>query len=175
MSGVDVVAVALGTAVVKSACKVWLGNDKVIGEASASTVDLIREKFAAHLEQRKFQRFLDNCADIVAARTLKFLDHEFLGLPDNERRAAVIAVHDVIDQAQFSDKTIIHSDIDSLLLERKSADRSRRHEKGFPERRCRRAILAPRWSGAYVVEVVTKFPHSRLMTFTEYIIAKLLY
>lgn len=169
MSGVDVAAVALGTAVVKGACKVWLGNDKVIGEASASMVDLIREKFTGHLEQRKFQRFLDNCADIVAARTLKFLDHEFRGLPDNERRAAVIAVHDVIDQAQFSDKTIIHSDIDSLLLERKI--------RPIAVGVMKRAVLSAgaeglywlllRESCAYVVEVVTTFPSFQTNAFTE--------
>src|SRR5690349_18031489 len=118
MSGIEVAAVTLGTAVVKGACKVWLGNDKIISEASTSAADLIKDKITNHLDQRRFQRFLDNCADIVAARILKFLDYEFRGLPDNERHAAVLAISDAIDRAQPSDKAIIRADIDALLLER---------------------------------------------------------
>ncbi len=162
-------AVALGTAVVKGACKVWLGNDKVLGEASASAVDLIKEKITSHLDQRKFQRFLDNCADIVASRTLKFLDYEFRGLPDNERQAAIIAVHDVIEQAQFSDKTIVHLDIDSLLLERtirpvaagvlKRAALSEGAEGLY--------WLLLRESCAYLMEVVTTFPSFQTNALTE--------
>jgi NACHT domain len=169
MSGVEVAAVALGTAVVKGACKVWLGNDKVIDETAAGMADLVKERITDHLDRRKFGRFLDSCADIVAARTLKFLSYEFRGLPDNERQAAIIAVHDVIDQAQFSDKAIVHADVDPLLLERtmrpvavgvlKRAALSASSEELY------RLLL--RESCAYLVEVVTTFPSFQANALTE--------
>jgi len=80
-----------------------------------------------------------------------------------------MAVRDVLDRAQFSDMSIIHSDIDSLLLERtiQPIARSILKEALLSERSEELYWLLLRESCAYLVEVVTAFPSFQANALTE--------
>ena len=169
MTGLDVAAVTLATAVVKGACNIWFGKDKIGTEVSASLTDLIKGNVTNHLEQRKLHRFFDSCIDIVAERILNLLGQEFRGLPDNELQAAVLAVHHTIEKTRLSDNAIIHADLDPLLLERKM--------RPVASAALKEALLSQNAEGffwlllrescAYLVEVVTTFPSFQATALTE--------
>jgi len=47
------VFLTLGAAVVKSAPKIWLGDNKFAADTSASIVDVLKAKISGDLEQRQ--------------------------------------------------------------------------------------------------------------------------
>lgn len=169
MAGLEVAVISLGSAVVKSACKLWLGDRQYADEATSETVDLFAQRVSSRFDQRKIGRFFDDCADIVARRLAGLLDAEFRGTPDNERTAAVLAVGDTFAVARLTDEALFHADLDARLVERQL-------------RPAVRGILAKallggdgeeiywlvlRESCSYLVEVVTTLPRYTSSALTE--------
>jgi hypothetical protein len=94
VAGLEVAVISLGAAVVKSACRVWLGDRPFAGDVTSELVDLFAGRVNGRFDQRKIGRFFDDCTDIVARRLVTLLDVEFGGVPPYEREAAVLAVRD---------------------------------------------------------------------------------
>ena len=79
MAGLEVAVISLGAVVVKSACKLWLGDRQFAVDVTSEFIDLLAGRVSSQFEQRKIGRFFDDCADIVARRLCALLDAEFAG------------------------------------------------------------------------------------------------
>lgn len=111
-------AIALTTAVVKAAAKVWLGDRPIAADASAKIFDLLEKQFTGLNDRRKLRLLFTNLESRVADRLLPFLDVEFRALPENERAAAVDAVRETFDRAALTDDDLFATDLDAAFLYR---------------------------------------------------------
>lgn len=111
-------AIALTTAVVKAAAKLWLGDRPIAADASAKVLDLLEKQVTGLNDRRKLRLLFTNLESRVADRLLPFLDVEFRALPENERAAAVDAVHGTFDRAALTDDDLFATDLDAGYLYR---------------------------------------------------------
>ncbi|MFB8760982.1 NACHT domain-containing protein [Nocardiopsis alba] len=159
-------ALKVGVAVVKAACGIWIGNP--LAESAATTVtDIVQEQVTGKREQRRLERRFAEIEESIAERMLGYLDHEFRGLAENEREAAVLAVADTFERAGLTDRTLFEQDLDPLYLERylrakvPSATRDLSavavalYDRVLPE------------SCAYVMATLTTLPRFQAGAFTE--------
>jgi hypothetical protein len=110
-------AFQLGGALAKAVFKLWLRDSTVGAAASSSLVDLIQARVTSYTEQRRTMRQFEQLAEEVAERLTPLIEHEYRGLPENERVATVIAVADTFDQASFEDSFFLAFDLDPVRLE----------------------------------------------------------
>ncbi|MBQ1079695.1 NACHT domain-containing protein [Nocardiopsis sp. B62] len=110
-------ALKLGVSVVKAACGIWIGNP-IAENAATTVVDLVQEKVTGRRDQRKLERKFAEIEESIADRVVGYLDHEFQGLAENEREAAVLAVADAFERAGLTDRVLFEQDLDPLYLER---------------------------------------------------------
>ncbi|MEV4142955.1 NACHT domain-containing protein [Amycolatopsis sp. NPDC049691] len=111
-------AIALTTAVVKAAAKIWLGDRPIAADASAKALDLLEKQVTGLNDRRKLRLLFTNLESRVADRLLPFLDVEFRALPENERAAAVDAVRETFDEAALTDDDLFATDLDAAYLYR---------------------------------------------------------
>jgi hypothetical protein len=111
-------AIALTTAVVKAATKIWLGDRPIAADASAKALDLLEKQVTGLNDRRKLQLLFTNLESRVADRLLPFLDVEFRALPENERAAAVEAVRETFEHAALTDDDLFAADLDAAYLYR---------------------------------------------------------
>lgn len=169
MAGLEVAAISLGSAVVRSACQLWLGERDFEADVTSNLVEVFAERVASRFDQRRIGRFFEDCTDIVAKRLVILLEAEFHGVPDNEREAAVFAVRDTFAQAGLTDEALLHADLDARLVERwlrpatapvlRNALLSEGGEQVY--------WLVVRESCSYLVEVVTTLPKFQSGALTE--------
>jgi NACHT domain len=169
MAGLELAAISLGAAVVKSACKLWLGDHQFASDMSSELVDAFAGLTASRFDQRRIGRFFDDCTDIVAKRLVLLMNTEFRGVPDNERSAALLAVRDAFTRARLDDETLFHADLDARLVER--------HMRPDAAHALAQALLSEggaevfwlflRESCSYLVEVVTTLPKFQSGAITE--------
>ncbi len=161
--------ISLGAVVVKSACKLWLGDRQPAADVTSELVDLFAGRVSSRFEQRKLGRLFDDCADIVARRAAALLDAEFRAVPDNERAAAVLAVADTFATAQLTDEALFHADLDARLVERqlRPAAGVILPKALLSEGGDQIYWLVLRESCAYLVEVVTTLPKFSSGALTE--------
>ncbi|GLZ33400.1 hypothetical protein Lesp02_55880 [Lentzea sp. NBRC 105346] len=115
---VEVALFSLGTVAVRTATKLWLGDNKIAAEVGASAVDVVSGKLASSRDKRKLNRLLENFAEAVALRLEPIIDAEFRSLPEHERLAALTAVSDTFEQASLRDKDLFAADLDAGHLDR---------------------------------------------------------
>jgi NACHT N-terminal Helical domain 1/NACHT domain len=169
MSGLEIAVVKLAGAVVRSACMLWVGDREAAADASSRLVDLFEGRVSSRIEQRKVERMFDECADIVAGRVMKLLDHDFANLAENERNAAVLAAHETFARARLTENSLFRVDLDPRLLERqlqpvaaqvlRSALLNEPAEQLF--------LFLIRESCAYLVEIIVTLPGFEANSFTE--------
>jgi hypothetical protein len=111
-------AIALTTAIVKAAAKIWLGDRTIAADASAKALDLLERQVTGLNDRRKLRLLFDNLESRVADRLLPFIDVEFRALPDNERAAAVEAAHQTFERAALTDDDLFATDLDAGYLYR---------------------------------------------------------
>jgi hypothetical protein len=159
-------ALEIGTAVVKSACAIWLGD---VGTVVTSLSDLLAKRVRSRLERHRIELLFGRCTEIVADKVLTLLDHEFRGVPDNELTAAVLAVADTFDRAGLTDQALVQADLDARLVERRlAAARSAvLSQAGLSEPAVALYNRVLRESCAYLVEVVTTLPRFEVGALTE--------
>nr|WSY51475.1 NACHT domain-containing protein [Streptomyces sp. NBC_00886] len=116
---VEVAAVRLGQTVATSAVRLWLGGRRREQERGAGMSELIRLRVSGLRSQRSVERQFEEIADAVAARVEPLLSHEFPGLAENERLAAIQAVTDTFTHADLSDEAVLESDADAVGLVRR--------------------------------------------------------
>jgi hypothetical protein len=118
VSGLEASAIALTTAVMKAAAKVWLGDRTIAADASAKVLDLLEQQITGLNDRRKLRLLFTNLESRVADRLLPFLDVEFRSLPENERAAAVEAVRETFERAALTDDDLFATDLDAGYLNR---------------------------------------------------------
>ncbi|WP_017534765.1 NACHT domain-containing protein [Nocardiopsis alba] len=159
-------ALKVGVAVVKAACGIWIGNP--LAESAATTVtDIVREKVTGAREQRRLERRFAEIEESIAERMLGYLDHEFRGLAENEREAAVLAVADTFERAGLTDRTLFEQDLDPLYLERylrAKVPRATRDLSAVAVALYDRVLPE---SCAYVMATLTTLPRFQAGAFTE--------
>jgi hypothetical protein len=111
-------AIALTTAVVKAAAKVWLGDRTIAADATAKVFDLLEKQVTGLNDRRKLRLLFTNLKSRVADRLLPFLDVEFRALPEHERAAAVAAVRETFERAALTDDDLFATDLDAAYLYR---------------------------------------------------------
>jgi energy-coupling factor transporter ATP-binding protein EcfA2 len=103
----------LATQIVTVGCRLFLGP---AGQIVGTLGDLLLKDRLNRLEQRKVDRMLQACIDIISERTLLFLETELSNLPDNERSAAIIAVSDTFERSGITQITFTDLDLDARLV-----------------------------------------------------------
>ncbi|MFD2417725.1 NACHT domain-containing protein [Amycolatopsis pigmentata] len=169
MSGFEGAVLMLGSAVVKSAAKLWLGDRTVAADAAAQAVDLLAARTASAVEQRRLRRMFEQMEEIVAERLAPLAEHEFRGMPEHERLAALEAVSETFAAAALSDADLFTADLDAGFVCRYL----RRAVPGVPERFLLSADATEfyhrvlRESCAYLVQIVTTLPRFQTSALTE--------
>ncbi len=110
--------VVLSGAVVKTAFKLWTGDNSLADNVAGDLTDLIKPKVVSVLDQRKVRRQFEQMEDLVARRVLATMGEEFRGLAENERNSAIIAVAETFDRAKLTDQAIFANNLDPLYLEK---------------------------------------------------------
>lgn len=103
----------LATQVVTVGCRLFLGP---AGQIVGTLGDLLLKDQLNRLEQRKVDRMLQACIDIVSERTLLFLETELPSLSDNERSAAILAASDTFEKSGITQITFTDLDLDARLV-----------------------------------------------------------
>lgn len=160
MDPLSIAAVSLGTAVVKSACRLWCGDDAVAADAADAVADLLGDRLADAIEQRKLKRLFDSVEDMVAQKVLELNAFRFKDLPANEREATILAVSETFTTASLADRTLYQFDLDALYLERhlRRSAKGLARRWGLSEQASAFYDLLLRESCTYVLEIVTTLP-----------------
>jgi hypothetical protein len=157
---VTTAAIALGTAVAKSACKLWCGDNVVAADTADTVADLLRDKLVSALDQRAIARTFDVFADKVAVKVLTLNAHRFEALATNEREAAILAVGQTLSTASLSSPVLYQLDLDARRLERElrrnTAVRQREWAMSSEAEAFYNLVL--RESCSYVLEIATTLP-----------------
>src|SRR3954464_7830307 len=106
-------AIALTTAVVKAAAKIWLGDRPIAADASAKGFDLLEKQVTGLNDRRKLRLLFTNLESRVADRLWPFTEREVRALPENERAAAVEATHETFERAALTDDDLFATDLDA--------------------------------------------------------------
>ncbi len=155
---IEASAIALTTAVVKAAAKIWLGDRPVAADASAKALDLLEKQVTGLNDRRKLRLLFTNLESRVADRLLPFLDVEFRAVPENERAAAVEAVRETFDRAALTDDDLFDADLDAAYLYRyllRTVPRATRLLSADATELYRRVL---RECCAYLVQVTSTLP-----------------
>jgi hypothetical protein len=110
--------VSLGSAAVRSATKLWLGDKSIAAAVSSDAVDLLAGRLTTHLGKRKLHRIMEHFTDAVAERIAPMMEVEYRDLPDNERLAAIEAVRDTFESAALDNEDLFAVDLDARRLDR---------------------------------------------------------
>lgn len=100
------------------AIKLLIADRKKRSERSLPLADLVNLKITDDFKRRKLNREVEAIVDTVAQRLHPMLQHEWSGVPDNERRAAAGAVIDAFQAADLSDDSFFSANGNPLELTR---------------------------------------------------------
>ncbi|GAA4702513.1 NACHT N-terminal Helical domain 1-containing protein [Phytohabitans rumicis] len=162
MPGLEVAAIALGAAVAKAACGVWLGDHKLASSVGESVIDLAAQRLTSVREQRQFRRVWDQAAELIAERVEPLVEREFRDLPPHERVAALDAVRDTFQVAALTEDDLFKQDLDAGYLDRylRAQDPDRVRRAGLADAAVRLYDLVLRECSAYAIEVARTLPGS---------------
>ncbi|HET8658692.1 MAG TPA: NACHT domain-containing protein [Micromonosporaceae bacterium] len=156
----ELAAIAVGTAVAKTACEVWLGDHKILAGAGTGVIDLVGRRLAVTREERQFRRLWEQAAELIADRVEPLVRHEFRDLPENEALAAVEAVQLTFTTAALTDADLFAQDLDAGFLDRylRGQDPERALRSALSEAATSLYDLLLRECCAYTIEVVRTLP-----------------
>lgn len=115
---VEVAALRVGGSVAQLAVGRWLAGRSARDGAGKDLVELIKTGFPDEIKRRRVQRQFEGIADSVAERLMTFAGHEFGGLTDGDRVAALDEVVRTLDRADLSDDALFAADADPVKLAR---------------------------------------------------------
>jgi len=166
--GIDVVAIALGTAVAKAACGIWLGDNKFGTELGTTMIDLVGKRLSTR-EERQYRRVWERAAEEVADRIEPLVTHEFHGLPENERLAATEAARLTFDIVALTEADLFAQDLDAGYLCRhlRTQDPDRIRVAGLSAAGGDLYNLLLRECCSYAVEIARTLPQAGVTGVTE--------
>jgi hypothetical protein len=112
----EAAAVAVGKALGKHLTQAWLADRSAEQERGKDLVELIQTRFPDRIARRRFERQVADVADQVAERLLAMCGHEYGGLGDNDKSAALAEVVQTLTEADLSDQALFAADLDPVRL-----------------------------------------------------------
>jgi len=165
----DVVMIRLGSAAVRAAMKLWLGDAKVAADVGSSAVDMLADRLTSTRERRKLRRMVENFEEVVGDRLEPIIEREFRNLADNERLAATEAVAETFERASLVDADLFAADLDAGRLDRTVRARVPNMTNDLSQDATALYNLLLRESCSYVIEITRGLP-----TFTAHALTELL-
>jgi hypothetical protein len=101
-------ALSLAKTIIQKAAGAWIADRHTAEVSKKELRELLKPWFRRESPE---QRFVD-----VAASELASFSHEFRGLDDGEREAALLAVHNAFKRADLTDRTLFAVDLDAAKL-----------------------------------------------------------
>lgn len=114
----EVAAMRVGGSVASLAVGRWLASRSTRDGAGKDLTELIKTGLPDEIKRRRVHRQIEGIADTVAERILKFAGHEFRGLSDGDREAALHQVVLTLERADLSDAAWFAADADPVKLAR---------------------------------------------------------
>lgn len=164
---VEAALFSLGTAAVRAATKLWLGDHELAAEVGSNAVDQLSSRLTALRDKRKLDRLVENFAEAVVDRVDPILDNEFRELPENDRLAAVEAVRDTFDQAAFVGADLFAADLDAGHLDKSIRRRAPDFTKLLSTDATALHDLLLRECCGYVIEISRGLPQFTPSALTE--------
>lgn len=115
----EAAAINLGRTLATRVVRMWLDPRTREQESRMDMSALIRRRIPGLRAQRGVERQFEQIADAVAARLEPICGHEFRGLDEGGRRAALDAVTAAFAHADLSDEAILGSDANPAELARR--------------------------------------------------------
>ncbi|WP_433183261.1 NACHT domain-containing protein [Actinoallomurus sp. CA-150999] len=112
----EAAAVAAGQALGRHLAQVWLAGWSAERDRKRDLVDLIQVRFPDRIARRRFERQIADIADQVAERLLTLCGHEYGGLRENDKAAALAEVVQTLADADLSDRAVLATDLDATRL-----------------------------------------------------------
>ncbi|MDN3353487.1 NACHT domain-containing protein [Actinomadura sp. DC4] len=109
-------AVAVGKALGKHLAQAWLAGRSAEKDGRKDLVELTQARFPDRIARRRFERQVADVADQVAERLLTMCGHEYGGLSDNDKAAALAEVAHTFASADLSDRAVFDADLDPVRL-----------------------------------------------------------
>ena len=109
-------AVAVGKVLGTHLAQAWLAGRSAGQERGKGMVELIQAKFPDRIARRRFERQIADVADQVAERLLAMCGHEYGGLGENDKAAALAEVVQTLTEADLSDPALFAADLDPVRL-----------------------------------------------------------
>jgi NACHT domain len=154
-------------AIIKTAFKLWAGNNALADEVSGDLTDMIKSRVSGALEQRKVRARFEKMEEIVADQLLALLNAEFRNLDDGEKNAAIFAVTETFNRARLTDKALFAANLDPLYLtntvRKFTGDATR--DLSWDGTALYDRILAQ--CCAYIIEIADKLPRFQVGAFAE--------
>jgi NACHT N-terminal Helical domain 1/NACHT domain len=113
---VEASVLAVGKIVGERAGHAWLAARSNEADRKKDLVDLIQTNFRDQIARRRLTRQLEDIADSVAERLLALSAHEYRGMTDNEKEAALLEAAGILQKADLSDKALFAADADPIKL-----------------------------------------------------------
>ena len=111
MVALESMALSLAKTIVQKAAGAWIADRRTAEERKKELSALLTPRFRRAAPE---QRFLDEAASELAS-----FSHEFRGLDDGERAAALQAVHNAFERADLTDRALFAVDVDAAKLARR--------------------------------------------------------
>ena len=109
MVGLESMALSLAKTIVQKAAGAWIADRRTAEERKKELRVLLTPRFRHAAAE---QRFLNE----VASELASLGRHEFRGLDDGDRAAALLAVRDAFDRADLTDRALFAVDVDAAKL-----------------------------------------------------------
>ncbi|QFZ16092.1 NACHT domain-containing protein [Saccharothrix syringae] len=108
----------LGSTIAGHAAKAWLQRRKTRFERGASLAELAQVELKGPLRQRKLSNLVERIGNQVAEQVAPVIEQRFGDVPEHEAEAAVLAVVDVLEGVDLSDRGLLAADADAEVLAR---------------------------------------------------------
>ncbi|MEU8818866.1 NACHT domain-containing protein [Actinoplanes sp. NPDC048796] len=167
MPALEAATYVLGTAIAKTACGLWAGENKLVNEIGNSAVDRVAAVLTGGRQQRQFARLWEEAAEAVSDRLETWITTEFRAVEPHEREAAVLAVQATFEQAALTEADLFKSDLDAGYLGRYLRSQSPLERAGLSEDGTRLYDLLLRESAAYTIEIARTLPTASVNALTE--------
>src|SRR3954471_8129633 len=112
----EAAAVAVGKALGKHLAQAWLTGRSAEQDRRKELTELIQSRFPDRIARRRFERQVADVADQVAERLLAVCGHEYGGLGDNDKAAALAEVVQTLAEADLSDQALFAADMDPVRV-----------------------------------------------------------
>jgi hypothetical protein len=128
----EAAAVAVGKALGKHLAQAWLAGRSAEQDRRKELTELIQARFPDRIARRRFERQVADVADQVAERLLTMCGHEYGGLSENDKAAALAEVKQTLADADLSDRALFEADLDPVRIAAKIRDGLPRRGKAGP-------------------------------------------